>query len=135
MKILKIIFWIIFALIVFWVSRSWLLSALDNFIYQLLPNQYIQQKPAPENQENCVKSGGDWRKAGLAPKETCRFPSKDAGKFCLAGFQCQLGECVGKLNLRKPAVFSTGICARYPVTYGCSIKVHFGLTNQAICRD
>lgn len=136
MKILKIIFWIFLIFIVLWVSRHWLLPAIDNFIFQLLPNKYTgNQKPVPENQEACVANGGDWGRAGLAPKETCRFAAEDAGKFCLAGFQCQLGKCIGKLSLRNPAVFSTGVCARYPVTFGCSQEIHFGLTNKAICRD
>jgi len=136
MKILKIIFWITVILIALAFSRTWLLPALDNGLYKLLAKNVSQNTgPVPDNQEQCVAEGGDWGRAGLAPKETCRFPAADAGKYCLAGFQCQFGQCLGKLNLRKPAVFATGVCARYPVTFGCSQTVHFGLTGSGICRD
>lgn len=136
MKILKIIFWIILALITLAVFRYWLLPFLDNGIYKLLSNNAIlDNKAIPQNQEGCLKGGGDWAKAGLAPKETCRFPAKDAGKKCIAGFQCQFGQCVGKLDLHKPAIFATGACARYKSTFGCTQTVHFGLTSKGICRD
>lgn len=136
MKVIKVALWIILALIALAASRQWLLPALDNSIYKLLTKNTSQNTgPAPETREQCIAEEGDWGRAGLAPQETCRFPAEDAGKFCLAGFQCRFGKCIGKLELRKPAVFATGSCARYKTTFGCSQEVHFGFTSNAICRD
>jgi hypothetical protein len=136
MKFLKIIFKLIVLVIALAAFRQWLAAPLDARIYQLLPKNITpNNQPAPETQTGCLAAGGDWSRAGLAPKEACRFPAKDAGKFCLTGFQCQLGQCLGKVDLRKPAIFATGICARYQTTFGCSQEIHFGLTKNAICRD
>jgi len=136
MRILKIIFWIIILILALAAFRYWLASALDEKIYQLLSKKIMEDnRLIPETQEQCLQEGGDWNKAGLARTETCRFPAGDAGKKCIAGFQCQFGQCIGKLDLRRPAIFSTGICARYKTTFGCSQEIHFGFTKNAICRD
>lgn len=137
MKIIKIILILVGIFILYLICRSSLLPALDRQIYQLTgPKNLLTQNP-PDNQEACLAQGGDWAKAGLFPKEVCRIPAQDAGKFCLAGFQCQFGTCLakGNLNLRNPAIFATGVCARYYSTFGCTQSVSFGLTHTWICRD
>jgi len=134
MKIVKIVLLLVGVFILFQIFRSVIASALDSEIYRLVGPKIVVQT-LPDNQEDCLAQGGDWARAGTYPKEVCRMPAKDAGKFCLAGFQCQYGSCLAKLDLRNPAIFATGICARYTSTFGCSMQLHFGFASQGICRD
>jgi hypothetical protein len=134
-KIIKIILLLVGLLILIYIGRNSVFPALDKGIYNLVKLKNLKTGVPPDNQETCLTEGGDWVKSGLAPKETCRFPSDDFNKFCLSGFQCYYGNCVKKLDLRNPSFFGSGRCPKYQAVYGCLQNVHFGVSDSGICRD
>jgi hypothetical protein len=86
--------------------------------------------------DECLAKGGVFRKPGPSPVEICQIPSTDGGKPCLSGFQCEWGNCVGRLNLRKKVnIVGTGQCMTYERVYGCVNYVSFGLVTRSVCLD
>lgn len=134
MRVFKFLLLIILLFLGFNFARFVFFPKLDALIYAW---RYPNQKPktVATNRAECLKQKGDWGRAGIYPQEICRIPAKDAGKFCFAGSMCEYGSCLAQLNLRRPAIFASGICARYRQTFGCFQNVHFGLTDSGICRD
>jgi len=133
-KILKIIFIGIILFITIKTLRSVVAPTIDKVIFT------VMRKPVTDlydikTQNQCEALGGDWGRAGIFPKEFCRFPFKDYNSDCFAGFQCQAGICITKADLKKEKIFSFGKCPKYKMIFGCIQQVHFGLTNNWICYD
>jgi len=133
MRKLSLILFVIFVFIFFWFSRFALLPALDSLFTSLI--QKPEKIETPTTQELCLEKGGEWRKPGPWPKETCMMPYKDKGKTCISGFQCSSGQCVSSLNLRRPSIVGVGTCASYQILFGCIQLLHFGFTDTGVCLD
>ena len=134
---MKIVIFIIFAVIYFYIFaiefiRFSVLPAVDRNIAQV-----VQKKidVTPKTQQDCFTQGGEWRKPGPWPMETCMIPYKDGGKTCFAGLQCEARDCLFSSGPSNKAVFATGKCPKYQIYFGCIQKVHFGITDKVICLD
>jgi hypothetical protein len=89
----------------------------------------------PKTKEACLEEGGEWRRPGPWPKETCMVPYIDGGKTCIAGLQCEAKDCLFSSGPRNIAIFAVGKCPKYQIYFGCIQEVHFGVTSNAICLD
>jgi hypothetical protein len=78
----------------------------------------------PTTKEACDACGGSWDFHGIRDVETCICPTKDAGKDCTDGQQCE-GACIVSDNGFQIVESGTskgywvGQCSQYDVTYGC----------------
>lgn len=89
----------------------------------------------PKTEEACLEKGGEWRRPGPWPKETCMVPYKDGGKTCVAGWQCEARDCLFSSGPQNRVVFASGKCPKYQIYFGCIQAVHFGVTSNAVCLD
>ncbi len=112
--------------------RFTVLPIVDKNIAQVIQKKIVT---TPKTREDCFKAGGEWRKPGPWPKETCMMPYKDGGKACYAGLQCEARDCLFSSGPSNKAVFTGGACPKYQIYFGCIQKVHFGITDKAICLD
>lgn len=76
----------------------------------------------PINEDQCKTLGGDW-------DFVCNLPTKDAGKYCTDGSQCQAGLC-----LTETQTSTAGKCPEWKFNYGCFSILEDG-KNGAICID
>jgi hypothetical protein len=108
------------------------LGVIDNAIYQKVSNNYLS-KIYVHTEEECNKIGGKWEIVGaFARNEACQFYSKDAGKSCFSGYQCELGNCEIPIH-SKP--FALCKCSSIRIRFGCRGEVHFGITSGGLCVD
>jgi len=114
--------------------RFGLAPSLDSKIYNLL-NKQTKNIERPKTKEDCLKQKGEWRKPGPWPMEACMLKNKDGGKFCLSGFQCEVGSCLSYGGPTVGPIFASGHCPKYKIFFGCLQQIHFGLTSRAICLD
>lgn len=85
--------------------------------------------PAPEEQKStahlaCEKKGDLWVKAGTSSAFACVKRTKDAGKRCTTGKQCQ-GECLAR----------SGTCAPYQPLFGCNDILQDNGVRMTLCLD
>lgn len=123
---------VIFVLLCFFIPS--ISFSIDAFITRLFHAKF-ESGTIYKTKEQCQSNKGVWGKAGLFPTEFCRIPTGDAGKWCIAGFQCNAGVCLAKYQFRKGPLFTTGQCPGYSIYFGCTQEVHFGFASQGICRD
>jgi hypothetical protein len=82
--------------------------------------------PRPTNKAGCDACKGLWARHGIAEAESCICKTKDAGKACRDGSECE-GTCLvsddAKFEVAVPGPpprgFFTGKCAEYDTTFGC----------------
>jgi hypothetical protein len=81
--------------------------------------------PRPQSKEACDACNGLWGEHGIEPIETCICATKDAGKNCMDGDQCE-GQCIvtdETLEVTEPGEtprgFYVGRCSDYDTTFGC----------------
>ena len=79
----------------------------------------------PTTQAGCDACGGKWGKHGLAEADSCICKTKDAGKVCRDGSECQ-ADCIADedgfevVQKGPPAKgYWKGKCADYDTTFGC----------------
>jgi hypothetical protein len=83
-------------------------------------------KPRPQTKQACDACGGLWDKHGIAETEGCICKTKDGGKACRDGAECE-GQCLvgaeSKFEVVQPGPpargFYTGRCSNYETTFGC----------------
>lgn len=85
--------------------------------------------PAPEEQKSaarlsCEKRGDMWVKAGKSSVHTCVKRTKDAGRKCSNGTQCQ-GECLARSRT----------CAPYQPLFGCNEILQDNGVRMTLCLD
>ena len=68
----------------------------------------------PVDEEQCTSLGGEWGRFGLAPFDRCNLPTKDSGKVCTNGSQCDAGLCVTE----SPNGWN-GNCPAWKLNFGC----------------
>lgn len=128
---------IIFAVILIFVIKILLYSVaptLDRFLYNTFHKQ-ITSLSKITSQEECVSKGGTWGKAGIFPKEFCRYIMPDFDQTCFSGFQCQSGKCLDYTGIKNKKIFALGRCSRYTAVFGCISEIHFGVVGQTVCFD
>lgn len=80
--------------------------------------------PKPPQQIACEKKGGQWATAGQSGIKTCLARTRDSGKRCTRGTQCQ-GECLARSNT----------CAPYKPLFGCNDILQDDGRRVTLCID
>lgn len=80
--------------------------------------------PKPPQQIACEKKGGQWAIAGQSGIKTCLARTRDSGKRCTRGTQCQ-GECLARSNT----------CAPYTPLFGCNEILQDDGRRVTLCID
>lgn len=83
-------------------------------------------KVHPTDKAGCDACKGQWGRHGIAEAESCICKTKDGGKACRDGAECE-GACIvaddAKFEVVKPGPpprgHFTGRCADYDTTFGC----------------
>lgn len=82
--------------------------------------------PRPTTKAGCDVCNGKWAQHGIAEGESCICKTKDGGKTCKDGADCE-GSCIvaddAKFEVAVPGTppkgFYVGRCADYDTTFGC----------------
>ncbi len=80
----------------------------------------------PQTKQDCDACGGLWDKHGIAETEGCICKTKDGGRACRDGADCE-GQCLvgddSKFEIAEPGPpprgFYVGVCSKYETTFGC----------------
>ncbi len=83
----------------------------------------------PVNEDQCKSLGGDWGRFGNAPLSQCNLPTKDSGKACTDGAQCDASLCIA-----EPESQSSGKCPVWRLNYGC-MNILEGGKAISLCID
>ncbi|MBP9182184.1 MAG: hypothetical protein KBF78_03555 [Fuscovulum sp.] len=75
-------------------------------------------------QQACERKGDVWAKAGKAGVFACVSHTRDGGKRCTAGTQCE-GDCLAR----------SGTCAPFTPLFGCNEILQDDGTRTTLCRD
>jgi len=135
MKVIRAIIFLVILIFIFNLFKKVLAPTLVKIIFNIV-NKQTDKTLRPTTEKECLKKGGEWRRPGPWPKKVCMLKNKDEGKFCLAGFMCESGQCISYVkNLRQIPIFASGQCPKYKILFGCLQSVHFGITGQAVCLD
>lgn len=80
---------------------------------------------SPKTKETCGSCNGVWAVHGLGETEICNCRTKDAGKVCRDGADCQ-GSCLADENRFEvvqtgppPKGFYAGKCSEFETSFGC----------------
>ena len=86
----------------------------------------------PTTKASCDACQGVWAKHGLAEAESCICKTKDAGKVCRDGAECE-GQCIADddgFEVAEPGPpakgFWKGKCSPYDTTFGCNRTIAQG---------
>jgi hypothetical protein len=91
------------------------------------PAPFPEPTPAerPKTKEACVTCNGVWAVHGLAETESCNCRTKDSGKLCRDGSECE-ASCLADENRFEvvqagpPAKgFYVGNCSEFEISFGC----------------
>jgi hypothetical protein len=95
----------------------------------------------PTTESACRAAGGRWGRAGLFPRPICTLPTRDGGRVCGDGGECE-GTCLFDTTGDRSTMFAapprgpvTGVCTRARPVFGCMIEVTRGRIGRRICRD
>jgi hypothetical protein len=100
--------------------------------------------PRPTTKVGCDACGGRWAVHGIAETESCICKTKDGGKACRDGAECE-GNCLlaedAKMEVVEkgppPKGFFVGRCSDYDTTFGCFRMIATGTRAKgpAIAED
>jgi hypothetical protein len=84
------------------------------------------KSPRPTSKAGCDACKGLWARHGIADTESCICKTKDAGKACRDGSECE-GTCLVGDDVKfevavpgpPPRGFFTGRCSDYDTAFGC----------------
>jgi hypothetical protein len=89
-------------------------------------------RPRPTTKEGCDACQGVWARHGLAETEACVCKTKDGGKICRDGSECE-GSCLADEDGFEvveagppPKGFWKGKCAPLETTFGCNRTITHG---------
>jgi hypothetical protein len=105
----------------------------------------------PETKAACDAAGGVWDRRGLENREGCLLRTKDSGRPCRDGTECE-GDCLADENGFEvvdkgppPKGFWRGRCSEHDTTFGCYRAIPDGARKRgplpeddaadAICVD
>lgn len=79
----------------------------------------------PASKESCAACRGEWGPHGLAQVDSCICRTKDGGRVCHDGLECE-GQCLAdedgfEATEKGPPArgFAKGRCAEFVATFGC----------------
>ncbi len=90
----------------------------------------------PRTKEACVSCQGRWGIHGLAEVETCICKTRDSGRSCRDGADCEgqcLAEAGGFVVVEKgpPAKgYFRGHCSEFDTTFGCNHMIPEGVSKK-----
>jgi hypothetical protein len=94
------------------------------------------ERQRPATKEACAACQGKWGRHGLADAESCLCRTKDGGRPCLDGAECQ-GQCVARdgdfVVVQKgppPRGHYKGKCSEFDTTFGCHRFVPAGARKR-----
>lgn len=112
------------------ITRLGVTCSGDAVFVEDVPSNLVDKEKA-----ECIARGGEWRISGLALGGRCFVKTKDFGKECLDGKECE-GSC---LLLRpegaKRGDKAVGSCSEYDFTLGCRTSVENGVVMPTFCAD
>jgi len=93
-----------------------------------------QATPRPTSKQGCDACGGQWAVHGIEQVEGCICRTKDGGKACRDGTECE-GSCLVKDDAKfetvepgpPPRGHYVGRCADYDTTFGCNRMIPNGV--------
>jgi hypothetical protein len=87
-------------------------------------------------QEACLAAHGEWGRWGLAPVESCRCPTGDAGCPCDRPGDCE-GACITPLDSAAGSceALTQGACSEVRPVFGCYCFFGEDGRAHAICID
>jgi hypothetical protein len=96
-------------------------------------------KPSPQAEKDCKACNGDWGIHGLAQTPSCNCRTRDGGKRCRDGTECQ-GLCIGADAPERQVVekgppargFFVGRCSKFETVYGCYRPIDDGASARPI---
>ncbi len=94
----------------------------------------------PRTRTACLAAGGRWARAGLSPRPICTMPTRDGGRICADGGECD-GACVATLTPEQRRLMSTrrvpalGRCTTHTPVFGCRAFVTAGYVTGILCVD
>lgn len=80
--------------------------------------------PLAEATTACTRSGGTMMAAGMARGMVCIYDTRDAGKQCRRGSDCE-GDCLAR----------SGTCAPARPLFGCNEILMDSGARATLCRD
>ena len=106
------------------------------------PLRACGDKPAlPRSESDCRAAGGRWGPAGLFPTPICAVATRDGGRTCGDGQECE-GTCLLDAKEARGGPFgpkregpATGVCARARPVFGCLTEVTRGRIGRRMCLD
>ena len=89
-------------------------------------------EPSPAE---CAAQGGTIKLVGLMQTPACVIPSRDAGKVCTDGDDCE-GDCWASPDTRPGRDGKArGYCQPDNMPFGCHAAVEDGVLQPALCAD
>ena len=96
-------------------------------------------KPPPQAEKDCKACNGDWGIHGLGQTPSCNCRTKDGGKRCRDGTECQ-GLCIGADNPERQVVdkgppargFFVGRCSKFETVFGCYRPIDDGASARPV---
>jgi hypothetical protein len=96
-------------------------------------------KPPPQAEKDCKACNGDWGIHGLAQTPSCNCRTRDGGKRCRDGTECQ-GLCIGADAPERQVVekgppargFFVGRCSKFETVYGCYRPIDDGASARPV---
>jgi hypothetical protein len=93
---------------------------------QAAPPAPTPVRTRPQTKQACDACGGLWDRHGIAETEGCICKTKDGGRACRDGAECE-GQCLvgddAKFEVAQPGPpargFFVGRCSNYDTTFGC----------------
>ena len=94
----------------------------------------------PQTEAECKKCNGDWGIHGLSEINSCLCRTRDAGKECKDGLECE-GECVvvdHRTEITDPGPpalgYFLGRCSERDLQFGCRIRLGDGTKAKGPVR-
>jgi hypothetical protein len=98
--------------------------------------QALRSAERPQTKEGCDACRGEWKRHGLGDVEVCRCRTKDSGKTCRDGADCE-GQCIAQdtdfVVADKgppPKGHYTGKCSEFDTTFGCMRVIPEGASKR-----
>jgi hypothetical protein len=96
------------------------------------PSRATAPHPEPTTADGCRACGGEWAPHGMLNQLSCLCPTKDAGKRCRDGAECE-GQCLADAGATEitsagpPARgYFVGQCSRFRTNFGCHRAIAVG---------
>lgn len=135
------VFILFILLIITWrIDRTFFHPYFPNLKDEIFSQVTTTKISVPKDKESCLAKGGVWKKLGPRPIEECNLPTKDAGKICSNGSECE-SICQAEISreqlqkgMRGQMFKTKGKCSSWVKILGCRGYVNHGWAT-VICAD